>query len=164
MALRIEKEDLWRKLQTRFKARTRADPSIEAPELLLELQPVTDFDELAKETDLYVLGSITRATASGAGQTTVATVPDDKKMTVQAISVIRQSGDGTLTNLYFVDKGAAAGQAQLFTQAAAANLHTLVLAQPIPLDAGFGINAYCDALTGDTAWNVNLVCQVEDAY
>lgn len=93
MGLRIELERLWKRLQTRFKARRKTDTDPEDPDhpvLLETVQPITDFDELAKE------GKVINSTAdlSGGGNVTVFTVPDGKRWRI--LHLRKAATDGTV--------------------------------------------------------------------
>lgn len=100
MPLRIEAEELWRRLQVRFKARLRADVDIEDPPfpILLEtLQPVTDFDALAKEHKIVFDANVDMT--SGAPHL-IAEVPAGKRW--QPI-VIRKAGSTGVHDCFIVD-------------------------------------------------------------
>lgn len=109
MGLRIELENLWRRLITRFKARRKTDTDLEDPDypvLLETVQPITNFDELAKDTKAYQ-----DATASIlAGATTwteLFTVPAGKRWKLLSIAANRSSGDNTIDQFQFWDKSEA---------------------------------------------------------
>lgn len=75
MVLRILKEELWKRLSTRFDAKTRMDEDDPFPGLEERVQPVTDFDELAREVkvDRVVVD------LSGGGNVPLFTVPKGKR-------------------------------------------------------------------------------------
>lgn len=165
MALRIELENLWRRLSTRFKARRSGEEDEGYPVLLPKVQPITNFDELAKELLLEVVGTVTRAVAGGAGLSSSLTVPDGERWTLFAWKASRTGGDGTLTQA-LVHGASTSNYVVVYTQAAASAIavQSKELTFPYVLDQGMGLMVYCDALTGDSTWQVTAYYAKEEAF
>lgn len=166
MPLRIELENLWKRLSTRYKARRKTDTDPEDPEhpILLEtLQPVTDFDELAKDYNLELKGTIARTSGAGTGITSTLVVPDGERWHVSAIDIITTAGDGTLTTMYAVAKGGTP-TLPIDVQAASVNFNTHLLPHVIVLDEGMGIAALVSAISTDSSWTVRVLGSKEDAF
>lgn len=105
--------------------------------------------------DVRDWGDFTRAVAGGAGVTNILTVPEWERIIVESISVARVSGDGTLTLLNAISRSGG-NEVNLRSQTAASGiyLNESVLGFPHVFDRDMGIQAYCNALTGDTVWKV----------
>lgn len=80
MSLRIERENLWRRLSTRFKARRSGEEDEGYVVILPTVQPTTDFDELAKEPQCLADASVD---LSGGGLVVIWTVPAGKRWTLK---------------------------------------------------------------------------------
>lgn len=162
MGLRIELEQIWKRLQTRFKARrkTDTDPEDPAHPILIEtVQPITDADELLKEYDVEEF-AIARLAATGAGLQLVAEVPEGKRWHVFGITILRLTGDGTMTTLWI--RGT--GDHQIVTQGAAQGVATNMMPQVAVMDEGMNVSFYCDAITGDSTWAGRVYRAEEDAF
>ena len=164
MVLRIELENLWRRLAVRFKAHAKSDtdPNDPAYPILLEtLQPVTNFDDLLKTATISRI-TVERTAVAGAGYATGNTpIPAGKRWQILAISVLRASGDGTLSQFRVLD---GTRSCVIYAVTATATPNTEMLSQPVPMEEGWDIQAYVAAITGDTVWTFDFLHYEEDAY
>lgn len=160
LALRIELEELWRRLSVRFKARRAGDEDEGYPVILPTVQPVTDFDELAKIYQSENVGTMERTAVAGTGRVQAYQIPEGKRYHIYAISLTRTSGDGTLDHLYVED----GFPTRIWNQAAASTIQTNLLPIPVILDEGQLLSVNVAVITGDSVWNVVLYYAEEDAF
>lgn len=164
LVLRIELENLWRRLTVRFKARTKSDEDPDDPQypLLLEtVQPITDFDELAKQWDINEF-TAARTHVSGSGYEQVCMVPQGKKWHVRTVQIVRTAGDMTLSQLLLVKGGTR--EVSIVDQAAASAIVTNLLPQDIVMNEGSELRMFCVAVAADTTWNIDVYRAEEDAF
>lgn len=161
MGLRIEKEDLWKRLAVRYLARIEAEEEDPWPILLKTLQPTTDFDELAKTVATVAQPDVTRLHASGSGWETIIICPEGKRWEVYAFQAYRTVGDMTVSAIATYGAGL---HCRLFTQGAASHFYSDMMLTPIKLDEGDVIDMSCAAVAADTTWGIAVFRQEEDAY
>lgn len=156
MTLRIELERLWKRLQTRFKARRKTDTDIDDPEhpILLEtVQPITNFDELAK---IPVASRVARDISAGAGATVAYfTVPQGERWTLK---FFYKEGTTANTQTRVNIDGQDANISVLGTTNAAQALYDLVL------EEGDFIGLRTTGDVGDNARTCDLIYVKEDAF
>jgi len=160
MPLRIELENLWNRLSTRFKARREGEVDEGYPVLLDTLQPVTNFDELAKEWNAEKVGDFTRLAAAGAGTVIAYTIPDGKRLSIRAFAIVRTAGDGTISAIYVRDTA----DILCAIQTAGANFQPGLLTQDIIADEGMIIAVEVAAISTDSTWDVRFYYIDEDAF
>ena len=120
--------------------------------------------ELLKTYETVDVADITRAVAGGAGYTSVAAIPAGKRYTIFMVRIVRDSGDGTLT-LVHVCKDDGSDPMQIYSQTAGSGVSIMPadLTFPLVVEDGYGIQAYCNALTGDSSWSLKVYAATEDA-
>jgi hypothetical protein len=117
---------------------------------------ITSIDDLLLTRKTGTVNTFTRLAASGAGLQTAYTIPDGKRLTIWAIHIKRTGGNGTITALRIDDL------VNFFTQSAAGDCDTLLLDQPLVLDAGQWITLSVDSISTDTTWQTRLYYEEED--
>ena len=102
MPLRIELENLWRRLANRFKARTRGEEDEGYPVLLETLQPITDFDVLAQDVKIEHHTIAVAAT----GYLSLFTCPAGKRYQIHSYRVY-DDGNDTFDTMRVLDRSEA---------------------------------------------------------
>lgn len=163
MGLRIELEEIWRRLQTRFKARTKTDTDPEDPDhpILIEtLQPITNIDELLMEHKVAVVSGVA-GTASG--WVTFFTVPDGKRWHVKAVHAQRTTGDRTILIFGVDDKDGNSINIESFT--AGSVYESGMLPSPLTLDEKAVIKYnFTAAGSSNGTWTGRALIAEEDAF
>ena len=159
MPLRIELEDLWRRLATRFKARTAGEEDEPYPVILDTVQPVTSFDDLAREgkniTETYEV--------TGTGWASVYTVPQGKRLELRRLHIYQAGGDYTFTGCRHMDVSETVSM-RLFADIGAATDHYADVNPEQVMEQGDVIQVNFNAGTapGDYAILIHVI--EEDAY
>lgn len=157
MPLRIEREDLWKRLATRFKARIAGEEDEGYPVILDTLQPVTDFDELAKEQII----AIQTMPISGVGSVLYWTVPKGERWTLKVLRVAQSTGDYTFTQVLLAS---AVGSIPILQVSASTDELTMFEGQEIVAIEGWTISVYFDAGTSPGNVTARLLYDKEDAF
>lgn len=129
----------------------------EAIPLLGAIQPITNVDNLLRETKIESLYS---ADPGGVALIKVHTVPSGKKQTFRAIQINKVSG-ATLTTSYVSAKITATVPIEEYTAAAA---HSYYLPEPLPLPEGAEIHVGVAAYTAGDIMAVKAIYDEEDSY
>jgi len=162
--LRIELENLWRRLATRFKARTRVPPEErgEYPELLQTLQPITNFDEVARQPKVKVVSAYDPGST---GNKTLFIVPAGKRWHIRSCFAERETGATlTISRVVVLDfsEGNAESILEYFT--AATEHSTLFDGQSIILDEYDTLQVFLAAYTAGDTLSGNCLIEEEDAF
>lgn len=161
MPLRIERENLWRRLATRFKARTAGEEDEPYPVILETLQPTTNFDTLAIESKAIkeALLSVT-----GTGAKLIQTVPDGKRWTILHVVAYLVTGTWTFDRIEVRDLSEGSTQAFDIQAAGVTILESTLLGCRLPLEEGDQIGIGVDAYTGTGNAGMILWVLEEDAF
>ena len=151
--LRIELERIWKRLQTRFKARRKTDTDQDDPEhpILLEtIQPITNADALLMEP----LAFSTNIDISGAGYVAAHTVPEGKRWKLKQVT--RQACTAASNVMTTIG-----GVLVQLTPAA-----TTIQIEPFDfyMDEGDDVGAVGTGNGADSARAVAIIVEEEDAY
>ena len=155
MPLRIELDRLWTRIQDRFKARTRVSEDDIHPFLEENVQPITDFDELAKDHHIY---SNTVDISAASGYTALWQVPAGKKWTVFGVKVPSTTGSTSL-NMSDATEGT-----RIQVSAAGTSFTFVQFHGGIPLEEADLIEAANTNNGGDSSRNFGCIIQEEDAF
>lgn len=160
MPLRIELEDLWRRLATRYKARTEGEEEAGYPVLLETLQPITNFDELKKES------GETRAsgTSSGTGDLGIWTCPDGKKFALIHARISMGTSVCTFSGVKIRDLSSGLGSFFLKSGLASVSAWENTFGYPIQFEEGDTIWIVIDGHTSPGTVNFHGWGVLEDAF
>lgn len=157
MPLRIEREDLWKRLATRFKARVSGEEDEGYPVLLDTLQPVTDFDELAK-TQKIVLSTVSIDAQSAF---TFFTVPQGKRHRLKVMRAARVAGDYQFSQFLLGDGSVSL---PIFLCSASNDETTLFEGQEVIIPEGWEISIYFPAGTVTGNYTARILIDEMDAF
>lgn len=157
MPLRIELEDLWRRLATRYKARRSGEEDEGYPVLLETLQPVTDFDELAKETKI----EIETVSIDSQAAFTFFTVPLGKRWRLKVMRAARVAGDYQFSQFLAFDGSTSI---PLYNCANSNDETTLFEGQEIIIPEGWTIQIYFPAGSSTGNYTARLLIEESDAF